>query len=155
MTWVWAAALWATSSRDERIAVHGVDAPVAPDHLGQGHRDVAAAGADVEAAPAGTQAEPVQRGDQRPPVDVVAQTRELAHGRVPSGSCAHGSALYGGPGSRPSTGMRAARAADSLLNVKVTMLLCDAAQVSDGKLYSPGGRLEHDRSPFGSLGGRP
>ncbi len=31
------------------------------------------------------------------------------------------------------------RVADSLLHVKVTMLLCDAAQVSDGKLYILGG----------------
>ncbi len=44
----------------ERVAVHGVDTPVAPDHFGQGHRDVAAPGADVEAAPARPEAEPVQ-----------------------------------------------------------------------------------------------
>ena len=35
-----------------RVAVDGVDPPVAADDLGQGHRHVAAAGADVDAAPA-------------------------------------------------------------------------------------------------------
>jgi hypothetical protein len=64
----------------ERIAVHGVDAAVAPDHFGQCHRDVAPSGADVETAPTRPQPEPVQRGDQRPAIDVVTQTGELAHG---------------------------------------------------------------------------
>src|SRR5580692_10843977 len=41
----------------------------------------------------------------------------------------------GGSGNRRG----ATRATDNLLAVKVTMLLCDAAQVSDGKLYILGG----------------
>ena len=79
----------------EGVAVHGVDTPVAPDHFGQGHRDIAATGTDVETAPAWSEAEAVQGGDQRSAVDVVTQTRELTHGRGPSGSWVHGPALYG------------------------------------------------------------
>src|SRR6185437_11698089 len=63
-----------------RVAVDGVDAAVAPDHLGQGDRDVAAARADVGTAPALAQAEAEQRGFQWPAVDVVAQALELTHG---------------------------------------------------------------------------
>ena len=43
----------------QRVAVDGVDAPVAADHLGQGHRDVAAAGADVGAPPPRLEAQPL------------------------------------------------------------------------------------------------
>ena len=99
MTWVWAAARAGHLVAGQGIAVHGVDPPVAPDHLGQGHRDVAAAGADVEAAPARAQAEPVQGGDQWPAVHVVAQARELTHGRGPVRLVrVHGPALYGRSG---------------------------------------------------------
>jgi hypothetical protein len=43
------------------------------DDLRQRHGDVAAARADVDATPAFAQAEAVERGGQRPPVDVVAE----------------------------------------------------------------------------------
>ncbi len=57
-----------------RVAVDGVDPPVVADHLGQGHRDVAPAGAHVDAAPARAEAQTLEGGGERPPVDVVAQT---------------------------------------------------------------------------------
>ena len=65
----------------QRIAVDGIDPAVAAHHLCQGNRDVAAAGADVDAAPARTQPETLQRRRQRPPVDVVAQSLEFTHGQ--------------------------------------------------------------------------
>ena len=112
------------------VAVHGVDPSLAPDHFGQGHRDVPASGAHVEAAPARAQAEPVQGGGQRPAVDVVAQTLELAHAVLRSGlSVITRHSRHGAASWRPI----------SSCSVKVTMLLCDAAQVSDGKLYILGG----------------
>ncbi len=111
------------------VAVDGVDPSLASDHLGQGHRDVPASGANVEAAPARAQPQPRQGGGQGAAVDVVAQPPELARAVLRSGLPAHHTALYACP----------PRAADILLQVKVTMLLCDAAQVSDGKLYILGG----------------
>ena len=63
-----------------RVAVDGVDPAVPADHLGQRHRDVATAGADVDTAPTGAEAQARQRGGQRPPVDVVPQALHLAHG---------------------------------------------------------------------------
>ena len=65
------------------IAVHRVDPALASHHFGQGDRDVAAAGSHVEAAPARPEAEALQGRGQRPPVDVVAKTRELTHDRTP------------------------------------------------------------------------
>ena len=62
----------------QRVAVDRVHASVAPDHLGQRHRDVAATGPDVDAAPARPESEPVERGGQGSAVDVVAQALELA-----------------------------------------------------------------------------
>ena len=61
------------------VAVDGVDPPVAADHLGQGHRDVAPAGAHIDAPPTRADAQPLQGGGQRPAVDVVAQTLERGH----------------------------------------------------------------------------
>ena len=59
------------------VAVHGVDPAVATDDLGQGDRDVAPAGADVDARPARADPQPVERGGERPPVDVVAQAAQF------------------------------------------------------------------------------
>ena len=64
------------------VAVDGVDPAVTADHLGQGHRHVAAAGADVDTAPAGSSPEPFERRGQRATVDVVTQPLELTHDRV-------------------------------------------------------------------------
>ena len=61
-----------------RVAVDRVDATIAADDLGQGDADVASARADVDAGPPLAQSQPVERGGQRPPVDVVAQA-ELDH----------------------------------------------------------------------------
>ena len=55
------------------VAVHGVDASVVAHDLRQRHRHVPAPGAHVDAAPPGADAQPLERGGQRPPVDVVAQ----------------------------------------------------------------------------------
>ena len=60
----------------QRIAVDRVDPAGVADDLGEGDGDVAAAGADVDAAPAGTEAEAFERGGQRAAVDVVAQAGE-------------------------------------------------------------------------------
>ena len=72
----------------QRVAVDGVDAAVAADHLGQRHRHVAAAGAHVDTAPARPEPEAQQRRGQGAPVDVVAQPLELTHARpaAPDGS---------------------------------------------------------------------
>ena len=90
--------------------------------------------------PAGPDAEAVEGGGQRPPVDVVAQASQspCATHRYRSPAVAHG---------RP----RPVASPD----VKVTMMLCDSAQVADGKLYVLGGWLEHDRARPGAVGHRP
>ena len=62
-----------------RVAVDGVDPSVVPDDLGQRHRDVPTAGADVDAGPARADPEPVERGGQRSAVDIVPQAPELHH----------------------------------------------------------------------------
>ena len=100
-----------------RVAVDRVHAAVVADDLGQGHRHVPTTGAHVDAAPSGADAESLECSGQRPPVDVVTQTAEL--GRTAPRPLPH----------------RAVASPD----VKVTMLLCDAAQVADGKLFVLGG----------------
>jgi hypothetical protein len=61
-----------------RVAVDRVDPPVAPHHLGEGDTHVPTAGAHVGTAPSLGQAEAVEGGGQRPPIDVVAQS-QLPH----------------------------------------------------------------------------
>ena len=75
-TWLWAAAAPGDLVAGQRIAVDRVDPAGVADDLGEGDGDVAAAGADVDAAPAGTEAEAFERGGQRAAVDVVAQAGE-------------------------------------------------------------------------------
>ena len=72
-TWLNAAAADGHLVPGARIAVDGVDASVVPDDLGEGHRHVAAAGADVDAPPPGRDGEAFERRGQRAPIDVVAQ----------------------------------------------------------------------------------
>ena len=112
-----------------RVGVDGVDPPVASDDLGQGHRNVAPAGPDVDARPARADAQPVEGGGQRPPVDVVPQAAQFHPGND-----------TGRPGAAgPAAVRRGPRGTGSLTVVKVTMMLCDSAQVADGKLYVLGG----------------
>jgi hypothetical protein len=98
-----------------RVAVDGIDASVASHDLSQRHRNVASTGADVDAAPPGADAQAFEGGGDRAPVDIV--TKGMGHWAktLPSDS------------------------ACNLAEVKVTMLLCDGAQVADGKLYVLGG----------------
>ena len=67
----------------ERVAVDGVHTAVAADHLGQGHRHVAPASADVDAAPAGAETQPLERRGQWAAVDVITQPCELTHDEFP------------------------------------------------------------------------
>lgn len=61
-----------------RVAVYGVDAPLSPDELGEGHRHVTGSRPDVDAAPAGLESEALEGGGEGTPVDVVAQP-EFGH----------------------------------------------------------------------------
>lgn len=107
------------------IGIDCIDASRLAHQVRQRHGDVTGAGADVSASPASPEAEALERCSERPAIDVVAQA-ELVHRRDRNGP----------PGG--SAGGRAG-AGSSVTRVRVTMMLCDAAQVADGKLYVLGG----------------
>ena len=81
-TWPWlaAAAAAATRSRAWGSLSTAYTRPSRPYHLGQGHGDVAPAGAHVDAPPPLPQPEAIEGRHQRPAVDVVAEG-ELEHRR--------------------------------------------------------------------------
>jgi len=56
-----------------RVAVDGVDTSVAAHDLGQSHRDVASAGADVDASPPRADPQALEGGGEGAAVDVVTQ----------------------------------------------------------------------------------
>jgi hypothetical protein len=111
-----------------RVAVDGVDPAASADELAEGDRDVTGTGTDVDATPPRTKAEAIERGLQRTPIDVVSQS-ELGHEK---------NATQSSPPSERSLTDRLSRAS-TVGAVRATMLLADAAQVADGKLYILGG----------------
>jgi hypothetical protein len=104
------------------IAVDGIDATGPTDEPCEGDGDVSGARADVDARPSRAETKTVQSCCKRAAIDVISKTKfghvvrvqRLGH-RSPPRAARYGFAM------------------------RATMLLCDSAQVADGKLYILGG----------------
>jgi hypothetical protein len=124
------------------VVIDGVDAPRAPGEAREGHAHVARARPDIGAPPPLADPEPFQRRGERPAVDIIAELEERHRPDATRPSARSvprpGSPLR--PPPRAACTSPLERAAVRYGGaVDATLLLCDAAQVAEGKLYILGG----------------